>query len=263
MEFICPSPVQACALRFTREDNCGRSLDPMTPNSRVCISAFASVTATPNVLAGLEIIQQNACSAVNVMWVTQPRVKYMDIQVVLNTVDLPTLSMVLGWDLWELPTDPGTFAGWIAANDLTRPNGDPLMLEVQSYNANGQECGSTGAIVRTIYGKTMNWVLGSPLAADLSTPFTVTLNGQAFASPNWVPSYPGPTFPSWDPPYPAAGGEPDGPPPPILPGAPVVADPFDLTFQEQMQAGGGWAQITEDDFFPELTECQFSGQLAS
>lgn len=261
MQFICPSPVQACALRWTREDNCGRSIDPMTPNSRIVVSTFASVTATPNVLAGQEIVQQSACSEINVLWVTASRVKFMDVQVVLNTVDLPTLSMILGWDLWELPDDPGTFAGWIAANDLTRTTGQNFMLEVQSYNANGQECGSVGAIVRTIYGRTTNWVLGSPLAADLSTPFTVTLTGQAFTSPEWVPSYPNETFPSWDPPYPAADGEPDGPPPPVLP-ADAVEDPFDLAFQASMQAGAGWAQITEEEFFT-VSNCAFSGALAS
>lgn len=256
LSFNCPSPIQLCTARATLEDECGASLDPLTPMSRVETNDFMSLTATPDTEKGTEFLLKDGCGKIRTYYVDLPRVKKYDLVLVLATVNLPILSMLLGWDLLAAPTDPTDFIGYVTANDLTRPNPNPILFEGQARNANPEECAGSGAVFRHVFPLTKNWVLGDKIEASDANPLQVTLNGEAFNNPNYIPSFPDDTFPSWVP----GGGDPDGTdtgtPPPILPGE-VTADPIDLDWQAQIQTGGPYAGFSEADWFPVASSCNF------
>lgn len=239
MAYECPAPILGCALRITRLDSCGRSLDPLTPNSRVLLCDFAVLEATPNVVDGNEIAPRTACGAYSYYRRTQRRVTSWTLSLTINKVHLPAISTLIDASLIENPDSPGDFLGYVSADDLTRPEPNPKMIEVWSEDATLEACSddATFPYWMNMFVLTRNWAVSEAIAINDTDPQAITITGEAFNNPNWVPSYPGATFPSWDP----GGGDPDGTPsgapPPVLP-AGVTADEWTLNDQTDIRAGG-------------------------
>lgn len=248
-------------MRLTRLQECGYPYDPLASNSRIQTQKFVMVTSSPQNLDPNEIMLQNACTGIDTYFRTQRRTKYDEWTMQLSWVDLPILEMLLGVSLLAAPADPTEFIGYVRANGLTQPNQDPVMVEVQSENANQAECGAGNGIARHLWPLVRNIAISEDLTVNNSDPFTITLVGDAMNNVNWFPSYPDDTFPSWDP----GGGStastniPDGPAPAVIP-ANIPADPWTLADQADIQAGGPYAMITEDSdawFDTDSWSCSF------
>lgn len=257
MGYNCPAPVLGCALRITRLDACGRPLDPLATNSRIATKQFTMVESSPENEDSKEIMLQNACTEISTYFKTQKRTKFFSLKLTLSKVHLPTLEMLLDTTLLEDADNPGDFKGFWLANGLTQPTPNPKMIEVEGNNAELAECGDAGnAYVRHIWGLTKNWAIDDTLTINNSDPFTVVLSGEAFANPNWFPSFPNEDFPSWVP----GGGDPDGTPigpaPAVIP-ANVTADPFTLDDQASAQEGGPYGMITTSQRIETLWECNY------
>lgn len=262
MNFSCPSPVQGCAMRITRLNECGVPIDPLTPNSRIQTPKFVMVKSSPQNEDPNEIMLQNACSSIDTYFRTPRRTKYHEWSMQMSWVDLPMLEMLLDANLLAAPDDPTDFIGYAVANGLTNPNPNPKMIEVQSTNANQAECGLGGAgsaaVVRHLWPRVMNIAISDDLTINNSDPFTITVVGDALNNPNFFPSFPSDDFPSWSP----GGGStspdnvPDGPAPAVIP-ANIPADPWTLDQQAIIQASGPYASITEGAYFDLFWNCNY------
>lgn len=262
VRYQCPSPVMGCALRITRLNQCGVPLDPLATNSRIQTRKFSMVKGTPVIEDSKEIMQQNACSEIDVLFYTPKRLKAQDVSLVITRVELPIIEMLLDATLLEDPDSIGDFRGFVLRNSLTAPSPNPKMLEVQATNANREECGLGGegsaAVYRHLWPWTFQWEIDGDLTVDLATPFTIAFKGKALNNPQWFPSFPSADFPSWDP----GGGstattnEPTGPPPAVIPSG-FDPDPWTLQDQADIQAGGTYAGITEASYFPVIS-CDYA-----
>jgi hypothetical protein len=152
----------------------------------------------------------------------------------------------------------GNFTGAVLRESKASPCTDPIMLEMWSKNADLAACNVAGT-AENLY---VQWVLPQSDNWEFSGGFEFTdsdlqleLSGYAENNPLWFPSFPDATFPSWDPPYPMAG-TPTGAPPPLLPPG-VTADPWSLTDQAAIQAGGPLAWKCVDALPTPIDDCGY------
>jgi len=259
MAVCCPQSIKGCAIRFTRESECYIALDPLTPNSRIQMAAFTSLSLSPDLEDGSDITVTNACGDVCIRDKDCDRLKGFDVTLTLCGVPLPALEMFLNATLLEDPTVTGDFRGAVLPESKSAGCPDPLSVEVWSRNADPAVCnpdGSQGAVyVQWLLPRVSNLQISGDITFE-NEALTLELSGYAENNPQWFPSFPDATFPSYDPGGGDPTGVPTGAPPPILP-AGVTADPWTLADQAAIQAGGPMAWVCVSALPAPIDDCDY------
>lgn len=257
--FCCPSSVMGCAIRFTRLNECGVPLDPLTPNSRMQGTFFTSLQLSPDLESGADITVMNACGDICIRHRDCDRLKGFNVTLTLCGQPTPALEMFLGVSLLEAPATPGTYRGWVLPDSKTAGCTDDLSVEVWAQNADPSNCNIAGT-TSEVY---VDWLLPKLSNLQLSGDITFTndavvveLSGYAENNTNWFPSYPGALFPSWVPGGGDPTGVPTGAPPPVLP-PDVTADPWSLADATAIRAGGPLASICVGELPSPLNNCDY------
>lgn len=238
MTISCPASIKACAMRLTRLNDCSIALDPLTPNSRITSSGFMEINLSPDVESGEDITSKNGCGDICIRDKDCDRLKGFDVEIKLCGVPLPTIEMLLGYTL--LSDGAGGFNGFSSRESKATPCVEPTMVEFWSKNANKGACTVDGTsadlYLHWLLPTTNNWEVSGGMNFTMGA-LEITITGYAENNPLWFPSYPGSTFPSWTPGGGDPAGVPTGAPPPVLPPG-VTADPWSLSDQATIQAGG-------------------------
>lgn len=247
----CPKSVKACALRVTREDECGIAVDPLTANSRVLTSGFMELNLSPDVEAGEDITMKNACGEICTRYKDCDRLKGFDVELKLCGVPLPVIEMLI--DATLLEDGSGNVVGAAMRNALTDPCQPPKMIELWSKNV-GAVCSPAGDTadnlwIQWVLPLTRNWEISGDLNFTTGA-LEVTISGYAENNPNWFPSLPGATFPSY------VDGYPTGSAPCILPDG-LTADTWSLTDQTAIQQGGPIAWRCVGELPTPVSECAY------
>lgn len=267
MAFFCPKSIKACAMRVTRQDDCGQSLDPLTPNSRVQTAGFMELTLSPDIEDGEDITVKNACGDICIRDKDCDRLKGFDATLMLCGIPLPVLEMILDATLLEDASDETgmTFKGAVLRESKAAACAGPKGLEFWSKNANRAQCVVDG-VVQNVYLQwllpfTRNWEISGDLTFNQGA-LEVSLSGYCENNPNWVPSWPDSTFPSWVPGNGDPDGTPTGPAGPVLPPEIVAgsgADTWTLDDQTAIQAGGPLAWQGVPTLPSPLDDCNYVG----
>jgi hypothetical protein len=238
MAICCPKSIKACAMRITRQNECDIALDPLVPNSRIQSAGFMELNLSPDVESGEDITTKNGCGDICIRDKDCDRLKGFEVELKLCGVPLPVIEMLTGATL--LSDDQGNFTGAVMRESKDAACEPSKALEFWSKNADKGVCSVDGTTqnlyIHWVLPRVINWEISGGLNFTTG-PLEITLMGYAENNPLWFPSYPGVDFPSYVP----GGGDPTsvptGGPPPILPPG-VVADPWTLTDQAAIQAGG-------------------------
>jgi len=258
--YFCPKSIKACTARVCRQNGCQVALDPLVPNSRLQFDGFMEISLKPDIEKGVDVTQKNANDAVCVRYRGQDRLKGFNVSMKLCGVPMPALEMLLNATLLTTGA-ANNFTGLVLRNSLTADEPNGVQLDFWSYNSNRAQClvnGVPGQVyVQWALLYTHSWELASDLKFD-NNQITVELGGYAEYNPNWVPSWPGPTFPSY---YPG-GGDPNGnptyPAPCVLPPG-QAADPWSLANQTAIRAGGPLAFIGVSTLPAGTNNCAYQG----
>lgn len=249
MEVCCPKSVKALALLVTRNDECDRSVDPLTPNSRILTSGFMELTLSPDIEDGEEILSKNGSGEICTHYRDQPRLKGYEVELKLCGVPMALVEMLTGSTL--LTDDDGNVVGGVSRESKRTSEPYSKGLELWSLNAD-KSCSTANnnVYIRWLLPKSTNWEISGDLTFGLAE-LEVTLKGYAENNPEWVPSFPGADFPSWE------DGVPDGVAPPVLPTG-IVADDWTLDDQEAIQAGGPLAWKCVGTLPAPLAACDYA-----
>jgi hypothetical protein len=256
MTIVCPASIKACAMRLTRQNDCGIVLDPLVPNSRILSSGFMEINLSPDVESGEDITSKNACGDICIRNKDCDRLKGFDVEIKLCGIPLPTIEMLTGATL--LSDGAGGFNGAVMRESKASPCTDQVMLEFWSVNANKGACTVDGAssdlYIHWVMPTSNNWEISGGMNFTVGA-LEITVTGYAENNPLWFPSYPDSSFPSWTPGGGDPAGVPVGAPPPILP-PDVDADSWTLSDQAAIQAGGplAWRSVGA---LPEVTNCAY------
>jgi len=258
-QYFCPKSVKAVAVTICRQNVCGVALDPLTPNSRLTFDAFMEFDLKPDIEKGMDITQKNAADEISVRYRGQDRLKGFNITAQLCGVPMPAMEMLLGATLLS-GTPSNNYNGLVLPNDLTKPEANGVQIDLWSFNANRNQClvdGQPGlSYLQWAFPYTHSWEISGDLKFT-NDAITVEVTGYLEYNPNWIPTWPGPTFPSY---YPGGGnpsGNPTYPGPTVLPPG-QVADPWTLADQAAIQAGGPVAFIGTASL-PTISDCAYAG----
>lgn len=235
MTICCPKSIKACALRLTRQDECDRALDPLTPNSRILTAGFMELNLNPDMEGGEDITTKNACGDICIRDKDCDRLKGFEVELRLCGIPLPTVEMLIGATL--LDDGEGNFVGAAMRESKDAACENSKMLEFWSKNA-ARQCSAeaNNLYIHWVLPRTINWELSGGLTFTNGA-LEVTVTGYAENNTLWIPSLPGADFPSYEP----GGGDPastpTGPAPTVLP-AGLDPDPWSLTDQAAIRAGG-------------------------
>lgn len=263
--YRCPQSVHAVMARITRLNACGQAVDPLTPNSRNQFAAFSTMSLKPDIQKGADITVVNAAGQICIRDRDLDRLKGFDVTWDLCGIPLTVLEMILGAAV--LPdTNAGDFKGAVMRDSRSAPALPPKALELWSIDSNKAQCiSSSGArpYVQWLLPFTKNWEISGNIDFDYTKPVTIQVTGYAEKNYNWFPAWPGAAFPSYIPGGGDPTGSPDGAAPCVLP-AGVVADPWNQTDQENIQAGGplAWAAVAALPT-PGAVDCGFVGTTAA
>lgn len=264
MSFSCPSSIKACTIAVARANECGVPLDPETPNSRVIFTTFASLELSPVSEDGEDIIEKDACGRIVISDKDMSRLRGFDATLTLLTVPLPVLELMTGATI--LTDGSGNGVGGVLRDSMSGSAGRiNTIVEVWSRNANKDQCGVGGtgseAYIRWGLPLASGWEVSGGTTFG-NEALKVELTGFVERNPNWFPIWPGTTFPSYVP----GGGDPDGVPtgaaPTVLP-AGIVADPWSLANQTDIQAGGPLYWRTEASIPNDAVDCDYVGAVGS
>jgi len=240
MAICCPKSIKACALRITRQLECGTPVDPLTPNSRIQTAGFMELNLSPDIESGEDITTKNGCGDICIRDKDCDRLKGFDLELKLCGVPLPVIEMLLGASL--LDDGAGGFKGGVLPESKDSSCELPKQLDFWSKNADKGVC-SVDGVTNNLYIQwtlplARNWQLSGALNFSNGA-LEVTLSGYAENNPLWFPAFPADGFPGYVP----GSGDPSGTPS----GAPqtpfenptgVTVDTWTLADQIEIQNGG-------------------------
>src|SRR6478735_8744867 len=94
-DFCCPKSIKALAMRITRQDECDRAVDPLTPNSRIASTGFMEINLSPDMEAGEDITTKNGNGEICIREKDQDRLKGFEVELKLCGVPVPVLEMLI------------------------------------------------------------------------------------------------------------------------------------------------------------------------
>jgi len=260
MAFCCPKSIRPCAYRLTRLDDCDQPVPPTTPSSRYQDAVFMQLDISPDIETGEEILTKLANGDICIHDRDCDRLKGLELTLKVCGSPFPVMELALGV-LGLEAENPLDTAGWVLPNSLSGgcPNG--LMLEVWAKNASQGACAPIGGdinspFVEWLFPKTDNWQITDSITFENGAQ-EITLSGYATNNPNWYPSFPDLAFPSFD----AIAGTYTGLPPETLPLG-ITADPWTLTHQTNIQAGGPLAMLCVEELPDPLVYCDYAPNAA-
>lgn len=260
MAFYCPQSIKACAMALTRLNDCGVPLDPLVPNSRIQFSTFMSLTLSPDLDGGNNIVDKDACGNIVIRDKDCDRLLGFNAKLALVGVPLPVLEMLL--DAIMLGGGGDDVKGGVLRESKAAGCAPYKMIELWSKNANRAQCGIGGSggqvYVRWGLPLTRNWEISGDITYDVNA-VAFELTGYVENNPNWFPSWPDSTFPSYVP----GGGDPTsvptGAPPCVLPAGITADSIWGLDDQTDIQAGGPLYWASEAAIPNTVVNCDFAG----
>lgn len=251
---FCPKSIRALAIRLTRQNPSGATLDPLTPYSRIQSAGFAELGIDLDYDEGKET-QVNSPSGTVPATIDKGTTILKGLELTLKLCGMPfsVLEMLCG----IVPLDPSAdlvrSAAWRDGFDPECKN--PVMLELWSKNSGSTVC--TEKWIRWLVPLTLDWKLTSGLNFSNGA-LDIELSGYGRQNAAWTPSFPGDDFPSWVPGSGDEEGWPVGPPGPILP-PDVVADGWTLAEMAGVRGAGPIAYRLEEHLPEPLDDCDYIG----
>lgn len=178
----CPTMIQACAMRVTRLDAAGQTIDASVANSRLQIAAFTSLQVSADIETGEEIIVKNACGDIIVRKKTADRLKGFNLTLQFCSWSTLAVEMLVGAEL--LLDGLGDVRGqvWPSTNDAGKN-----LAQIELWAVNTTPTGSTDVYEQFVLPKTSNWQMSGNL--DFTNgPIQLSLGGYAEENALWSPS---------------------------------------------------------------------------
>lgn len=172
---FCPKAVRARVADFTRVDSCGTPMTGGTDRAR--FEGFVSITATPDIEEGEEIIVKAAGGGICIHDKDCDRIKGFDVEVKLCGFVFPVLEMTVGARaLLGTGETPPIIGGTIQTPEAVDCRAG-VAIEVWAPNSGNVPCvEDTFPYVLFGYPLVDNWVLSEPIA-HANAAVDVTIRG--------------------------------------------------------------------------------------
>jgi hypothetical protein len=179
----CPKVIRGCALRITRQDACDVVIAEATASRAVALG-FMSMKITPDIQAGTEIMELDACDNIVVYDKGCDKIKGFKLELHMSSFSAPALELMIGAPL--LVDGTGNVIGQAMPAQNSICSQTSVQLELWAKNANAAACG-TAKYVHFVLPKTFNWQMTGDLTFEKGMAI-MQLSGFAVANPSWVPS---------------------------------------------------------------------------
>lgn len=171
----CPKSVNGVAIRITQTDECGVPVDDLT-NKQVLTSAFVSLTQTPNIEAGTEIVAKKADGSLCISRKQPDQLKWLDLSLQLCGIPYPVLSLLVGASGL---LDGSDIVGGVLPSRASQSGAGipPVQIDLWSINADSGACSGDAAApyIHWVYPLTRNWQLsGDIVFGDEAANITLT-----------------------------------------------------------------------------------------
>lgn len=189
--FCCPKSIKACRARITVNDDCGNALDhPTNPLSRITFKGLVSMTLSPDVEDGDEVLVKDGCGDICIHDMDCNRTKGYEITLMLCGVPVPVIATLLNASFFLDGTTPRGFM-LPDTNDVACEGS--RQIELWAKNAEKGACAADEAwpYFQWLVPKAINWTLTGDIGFTSDSAVELELEGYAESNPNWTPSVPG------------------------------------------------------------------------
>lgn len=178
----CPTMIQACAMRVTRLDAAGQTIDASVANSRLQIAAFTSLQVSADIETGEEIIVKNACGDIIVRRKTADRLKGFNLTLQFCSWSTLAVEMLVGAELLLDGNGDPRGQVWPSTNDAGKN-----LAQIELWAVNTTPVGAGDVYQQFVLPKTSNWQMSGNL--DFTNgPIQLSLGGYAEENALWSPS---------------------------------------------------------------------------